>query len=322
MRTKLLSFFSFFTALLLVATSCAATPELTVFEPAMSFDEMLAEELAFEASPQFLSRARMRIAAVESMRFEVLTSMDSSFMTLGSEVNPMMTGEVSGNRARWNIDMSSMMGPLGGGLNSNNLRMSMIADGADVYMNAPFFAELATVAPELGSDPLIATLNTGWGRIDASEFFDVNLMDQYSAGTDATQLLAVLEATGATIEGSPVEVRGVPTRVIHANVTWLDLFAASGQDLGSIFDDDASEFLSEATTDIAVHLDDDALIRRIEYTMDLGLLAEVDSSMAGLDLTIWQRVDYYDFGAPVNIEIPPAVDVTDDFERLLDFANN
>lgn len=323
MRTKLLSFFSLLTVLLVVATGCAATPELTVAEPVLTFDEIMAEDLAFEATPQFLSRARLRIEAVESMRFEVLTAMDSSFMSLGSEVKPMMTGEVAGTRARWNIDLSSMMGPLGdGGLNSNNLRMSMIADGTDIYMNAPFFAELGALVPDLANDPLVTTLNTGWGRIDASEFYDSGLMDQYSAGTDATALLAVLEATGATIEGSPTEVRGVPTRVIHANVTWLDLFNLSGQDIGSLVDNDDLDFLRDATTDIGVYVDDDALIRRIEYTMDLGLLADLDPSMAGMDLTIWQRVDYFDFGEPVNITLPPAVDVTNDFERLLDYAGN
>lgn len=323
MRSKFLSIFTLLTALVLVATGCAATPDLVVAERPVSFDELMAEDVAFEATPQFLSRARKRIEAVESMRFEVLTAVDSSFISMGSQEQPMMTGEVTGSRSRWDIDLSSMMGPIAGsGLNSKNLRMSVITDGSDVYMNAPFFAELGALVPELNGDPLIATLNNGWGRIDSRKFFDSGLMDQYSAGTDATALLGVLEATGATIEGSPTEVRGVETRVIHANVTWLDLFNLSGQDVGSLFADEDLDRLSGITTDIAVYVDDDALIRRIEYTMDLGALAELDPSMSAIELEIWQRVDYFDFGAPIDIVVPPAVDVTDDFERLLEYAGN
>lgn len=308
--------------LLLIATGCAATPELTVMEPELTFDELMAEEVAFEATPGFLIHARKRIEAAESMRFEVLTAMNSPLMSLGSEVTPFMTGASVGNRSRWNIDMSAMIGPLAGGLDRNALRMSIITDGPEVYLNAPFFAEIASVTPELAGDPLFATLSNGWGRIDGQEFYGSDLMEQYSAGTDATQLLAVLEATGSTIEGAPIEVRGVPTRAIHANVTWLDLFELSGQDFGSLFDDEAVEVLRSATTDIGVYIDEDALIRRIEYTMDLAVLEQLDPSMAGLDLTIWQRVDYFDFGAAVDIQTPPAVDVTDDFERLLDLVDS
>lgn len=312
--------------LAVLTTACAASPTVTVTrEPSAAELAAQAEaDRTFAATPAYLARVKERSSEVDTVRFEVFTHMESPIFDMGSRTSPVITGEQSGERSRIAMDMGELLGPAAavGGFDVNAMTMTTIIDGRVTYLNAPFFAEMMSVGGISSSDyPWVQDLTIGWGRIDASSNGSSLLSDMgMNAGAGSSEMLELLDRVGNVLDGGADEVRGVPVQVAFAEVSVVDVLEQSGQSMSEMgIRGREAEALEQLSANIAVYIDDEGMVRRLEYNMNLAGITAVDPQAAELDLTMWQRVDFFDHGAQVDIVIPVSwVDITDGFEDLVD----
>jgi hypothetical protein len=175
----------------------------------------------------------------------------------------------------------------------------VVYDGDVAYLKAPFVDLLTDGKP--------------WVKIDASELEGAREQLDAAGASGATDLLEFLTSVGEVEELGAESVRGVATR--HLGVQ-IDI----GQALDQADPDKAASLrsrLSELGVDLdrftaipaEVWVDDDGYVRRFSMTFDLGAFAadlgeELPSGTEGASVT--QTVELFDFGAPVEIEVPPA----------------
>lgn|GEM_PF-3133132 len=279
-------------------------------------------DVEFEATTEYLARARMQTVQAASFRFEGLSEVESSLFDMGSRTTPFVTGEVDGQESHTYVDMGAFMGAmlnqLDLGIDSADLNMTIVTDADAAYLNAPFFSAFAAVDPSMSGMDWLDDIATGWGRIDLDEFDNGDLMSGIGAGSAGTEILAVLDSAAEVLDGGEADVRGVSTRVAHANVSFADLIEASGQDLEALgVGNGEASILQGLSANVAVFVDDNEMVRRVEFTMDFSALESMDPSMAGLDMVMWQQVDFFDFGADVNVDVPTEwIDITDEFGDL------
>ncbi len=312
-------------AVVILASACAATPNVTTTRALTPAEIAVADEAAraFEATPTYLARVGGRVEQVESMRFEVFTAIESSFIDTGSRTAPIMIGEQSGASSRVQIDMASLMGPMLAlsGISQSSLTMTMITDQNALYINAPILSELANLEG-LGTEPEFAwvrELAAGGGRVDVDVLGGSDVLSEMgmNGGAGATEMLALLESVGDVLDGGTGEVRGVPVQIAHAQVSVADILAHSGQNLDDMgLSGSQADVLRDVSANVAVHIDEDGMARRLEYTLDFGSLISQDANAPAFDLSMWQRVDFYDYGTEIAV---PTVwtDVTNDLEDLL-----
>ncbi len=312
-----------------LATACAANPTVTVTRPPTAA-ELAAEaeaDRAFAATPAYLARVKNRAATVDSVRFEIFTSIESTVVSLGSRTEPVIVGEQIGNTSRIAMDLGDIFGRnfSRAGFNPNVLTMTMVTEGDVTYLNSPLFAEMVASANVSMSDyPWVADIAIGWGRIDAGASSSELMADMgVSGGAGAHEMLALLDSVGGVLDGGTGEVRGVPVRIAHAQVSMAEVLEQSGQSLKSMgIEGDDADILRELFANIAVHVDSEGLVHRVEYNMDLSNIEGIDAQASAFKLRMWQRVDFFDHGSDVEIAIPLSwTDITDEFEDLLDELN-
>ena len=284
--------------------------------------------VAFAATPSFLAYAADQVEASSSYRFEMFQEFDGGLLSMGSETTPLMTGVISGDTAQMGMDLGSMFGGLPmPGIDANaDMAMNIIVDGETMYLNAPFFASIMQMDPNasLGM-PWLDTVASGWGSIDVARLGGDDavgtLGESFGMGTaDASALLDMLESAGDVLDGGTSEVRGVPTNVVYASVSLTDLVAAGGSSMADLdLPTDALDGMPPIS--IEVHIDDANLVRRMEYRMDLSSMMSAEESMRGMDMGMWQRIDFFAFGEVADIAIPVgAPDITDEFAELAELG--
>lgn len=319
-RSFLCSFIALL-ALVLLSGACAVDPAISVASGTGEPDA----DLEFAATADYLARAKSRTAQATSYRFESFTEVESSFLNMGSRNTPVMTGEVNGDRSRTFMDMASLMGPAlsmtGMAVDQGDLTMTVVTDGGDAYINAPFFGVIAdlTGLGNTGDGAWMNHVATGWGRVETGSFAANDVLAGFGGGgAGGTELLAVLDGAGEVLDGGQADVRGVTTNVAHANVSFFDLLEQSGQDLSAFnLGRGDEDMLRSFRANVAVYVDDDDLVRRIEFVADLGAIAGLDQSAAGLDMRMWQRLDFFDFGADISVWVPSeSIDITDELKDL------
>ena len=312
-----------------LASACAATPTVTATR------ELTAAELAvqaeadrtFAATPAYLARVQARANEVESVRFEVYTRLESPIITLGSRSRPLITGEQTGDRSRIAMDMAELMGPAAGmaGLDRDALKMTMVTEGNVVYVNSPLFEEVLAQTNASGKNyDWLSAISTGWGRIDAGASGSDLMSDMgMGGGANADQMLGLLGSVGEVLDGGEGEVRGVPVRIAHAQVSIAQVLEQSGQSLKEMgLGNREAELLEQMAANVAVYIDGEGRVLRLEYTMDLSGLADLDPNARALDLQMWQRVEFFDHGAYIDVAVPLTwTDITDEFEDLLEDLN-
>ena len=284
--------------------------------------------VAFAATPSFLAYAAEQVEAANSYRFEMYQDIDGGLLSMGSRTTPLMVGAISGTTARMDMDLGSMMGGMAMlGLGSDSdMTMNIIVDGETMYLNAPFFASIMQMDPNASAAmPWLDTIASGWGSIDVAGLGGDDavgaLGDSFGMGaSDATELLSVLSSVGEVLDGGSSEVRGVPTRVAYATVAFQDLMDASGSstdDLGL----PAGSLDQMLPISVEVHVDDANRVRRLEYVIDLGSMMSAEEAMRGMDMNMWQRIDFLDFGDDVEIAVPVGVpDITAEFMQLAELG--
>jgi hypothetical protein len=131
--------------------------------------------------------------------------------------------------------------------------------------------------------------------------------------SDPASFLSALQRISDDVkEVGKEDVRGVETTHYHATLDFKK--AIDGADLPPGLRDKASALFGNAPAiPVDVFVDSEGRVRRIAMTLDLGDFAaglgvSGASGATGLgDLpTMHMSVDFYDFGAPVHVEAPPA----------------
>jgi hypothetical protein len=95
------------------------------------------------ATPADLARVKASATQVDSMRFEIFTSMESPLFDMESRMERLVIGSQPGDQSRFALDMGSMMGPAAvtAGLDPKALTKTTVVRGQVTSVNAPFFAE-------------------------------------------------------------------------------------------------------------------------------------------------------------------------------------
>lgn len=242
-----------------------------------------------------IAHAADRAAEVGTARFEMTMEMSGPGVPEGTAV----TGTGAYDNARQAAQFTMQMK---GGANASvggDVSFDIVVAGTVLYMNFGSLADGAGFA-------------TPWVS------FDLSTMDGFSdllggstspMGTDPSQSLAFLRGAGDVEELGREDVRGVSTTHYRARADLADALADLPDAQREVLEPQI-ETLREAGMDelpIEVWIDDDGLPRRMRMTMDFpdgG--ADVP---AGTAMSI--EIEFFDFGEPVSITVPPADQVTD-----------
>lgn len=232
-----------------------------------------------------------------------------------------MTMEVWTTESTLVVDMSSLAASIGSLDPAAAGELALFADG-------PVSIDLAAIA--------------SFGGTDAADI--VQQFGQGAQATDPALFIESLRAVDAVTEVGPSTVGDTPVTVYSATLTMAEYYAALDMEitdqLGALDDfglsaGGAEEALLESmlpaleaqTVEMTIMLDADGLVRRIETDMDLGDMMNAmfsSGEMEGAELlgdmsvqvNTWQDFDNY--GDPVTIVVPDAVDRTSEFSGLLD----
>jgi hypothetical protein len=197
-------------------------------------------------------------------------------------------------RASSRSDLSELLAA--GGADDVDGEMESVVDGTISYLRSPFFTAMVG-AP------------TPWIRIDPAALESVTGMDMSQlSGLTSNDPNAQLAFLAGVVEGSVEElgageVRGTPTTRFRAKV---DLRKAA-EDAGAVTDPAQFEqfvaTLGGSDLAVEVELDDDDRVRLLSYEHQLP--TETGGGRQQIEL------EYFDFGADVDISLPPDDQVTD-----------
>lgn len=194
---------------------------------------------------------------------------------------------------------TSELGGIAGGLDLGDVEMVM--DGLVVYVRVPFLQE---ISPALGPWISLDLREAG-----AQQGLDVAHLTQFGAQSDPARALAYLRAASDDLETVGTEaVRGIETT--HYRMT-VDL--ARVAEAAPSAERDALRAQMERLQELSgveqvpteVWVDGDGLVRRQTLTyQDMRFAPGQEGDMT-------MTMELYDFGADVDVEPPPADDVTD-----------
>ncbi len=199
--------------------------------------------------------------------------------------------------------------------------MEMIQDGAVMYMKS------AMMSGFLGGNP-----SKPWVKIDMTDMGEqYGGVGSFGGGSNNPEDML------ATLQGVTDDLREVGTETIDGVETThyagtLDLQKAMEQ----VPESERAELeqsygalqaqLGGFTLPFDVWVDGDGLVRRVEFTFDfsnLGAgLAPSGTPIPGMqDFKMVMTMDLYDYGVPVDIQIPPADQVSDIGDMAGDFGD-
>jgi hypothetical protein len=182
---------------------------------------------------------------------------------------------------------------------------TVVADGSIVYVSSPGFSQMS------GGKPWMKFDSAGGNSI-------LDLLGGSGGGaftTDPAAFLRFLDGAGKVTNVGTESILGTPTTHYQGTYTINDsLSTLSPDDRDRVTKQfDGLGFPLNAR-DEAIDFDawvgSDGLVRRVSTTFDVDKLAPTPNSTSKLgDVTV--TVDYSDFGAPVQITVPPADQVQD-----------
>lgn len=230
-------------------------------------------------------------------------------------------------RSQMSVDMGQVFGQMGdlGGLGPppGELEelfsdpMLVVTDGTRLLVKFPAFAMMLGGGKDwVGFD--LAQFAGGAGAVFGG--------GPTPFGTDPSQMLDLLGAVDDMVEVGPEEVRGVPTVHSAGSLTFGELVAAVPEELTKMFGGAISDVLPPEAEDteipVDVWVDDDGRLRRSRMAMDLSAFA-AGTGAEGIPAAMTMTTEFFDFGQPVEIEVPAddeVADVTELFGDMLSSA--
>jgi hypothetical protein len=297
----------------------------------------------FEATTDFLRQAAERSTS-DGYRTEMRMSVTGE---VDDDAPAFMSGVVDGDRQHITIDLSTVMAqsaelagqPLPPEMGQVDWTMEMAADPEVIYLRAPMYAQLAELADgaALGPAAGLAEIGDGWGYIDVAALGDKVPSDVAAAlgsgGADPAAIVDAIAAAESVEDAGTSEVRGTPVHGMSAEVSMGEIMEASGQDPDAMAEaigmgagaEAVADAIYELTAPVTVWIDDDGLLRRMEYGFDMAEALDAAGAGSGglgaagvAGMQFNAVVDMFDHGAELEFEPPDdAVDVTDTFAALM-----
>ncbi len=252
-------------------------------------------------------------ASSDSAQFEL--TFDLTVPGVGKSLSFTAGGgfDTPAKHSRMSVDLSSLadlmsqLGPLLGDTVSGGLattdpadwKLDVIVDGDVVYLRFP------PIAKELPDGKT-------WVKGNAKELSQSGTtgLDQAGSlsGIDARDVFGLLEGVSGTIESVGSEdVRGVTTSHYRATLDPAKLTALVPADqresLGGV--DEAAKQAGLDELPIDVWVDGEGRVRKLSIDLDAKLPGSEESLQASL------VIEVYDYGMPLELELPPADQVAD-----------
>lgn len=201
-----------------------------------------------------------------------------------------------GGRGSMVMDLGEMGAQAGMG------KLEIIMDGTTVYMKLPNAAQMG--------------IPTTWVKMDAEQMNGGQGLGQPGlSNNDPTQTMDMLRGVSDDVEEVGTEdIRGTSTT--HYKAT-IDLEKAIEEAPGKTKKamQQQLDILGTTTLPVDVWVDEEGLLRRYETTVDMSNVDTGGAPAGSAPTSMFMRMDLYDFGTEVNVEPPPANEVTD-FETL------
>jgi len=290
---RLPALFAALVALLAVAVagcggSAVAVPELTSFNS-------IAQKSSSADSARFDLKVEMALpGADEALSF----SAEGGFDTPAKRAQ--MTFDLSSLAELLKGFGSSFGGTVTGDLGSpEDWKLEVIQDGDTAYIRFPL------IAKDLPAGKT-------WIKGDAKDLSnaDAGQMSQFGslAGTDPRDVFGLLKAVSGSIEAVGTEkIRGVETSHYRATIDMAKVEQlvpeAQRQSLGGL--DQSAKQAGLTELPLEIWIDSDQRVRKLSIDLDAkqpGSDASVKASLV---------VELYDYGTPLELELPPADQVAD-----------
>ncbi len=225
-------------------------------------------------------------AAAEAGTASFETTMEVSLEGETFEVVGTGAYDADNQRMTMEMDLGSALGGLGAaGEGAPDEPMQMVVDGSTVYLRAPLFellggedTWLSLSAEDLGGTA--SDLGLGSGSYDPSKILD-----------------SLRGVTGEPEAVGTESVRGVETTRYTADLDLAEAVDAAPEDQREMIEAQLDQ-LGETSISVDVWVDDDGLVRRMQ--LDMG-------GMLGGTATL--TIELFDYGQPVDIEVPSPDDV-------------
>lgn len=287
-----------FVAAVLILAGCSSEPSTSTSSPAG--DAGTGEEASTTDSAAATAEERLAAAPAATVSAgSARTAFTATLVDVGGASGTLgFSGEgqidFESQRASSRSDLTELL--RSSGMQDVDGAMESVVDGTISYLRSPFFTSMVN-AP------------TPWIRIDPAALESVTGMDMSQlSGLTSNDPNAQLAFLAGVVEGSVEElgegeVRGTPTTRFRATV---DLRQAA-EDAGAVTDPEQFEqfvaTLGGSDLTVEVDLDEDDRVRMLSYEHELP--AESGGGRQQIEL------EYFDFGAEVDISIPPDDQVTD-----------
>jgi hypothetical protein len=299
----------FLTLVAISAASALAALGITACGSGSSDDATVVQAAA---TPQFLTESADRTATVESGRFEMSIDIPSSDeVPNGFSIKGSGAFDLQSHRSQTTIDMSGLIDAAKDTEGAEMLalfgdgKFDVITDGDVVYVHAGFLSAF------LGGDD-----SKPWVKIPADQGDEV-ASDVSGGLADATALLDLLRDKGATVtDEGQADVNGQSTHHLKATISVADALAAAPAESKAKAQELIDQFGAQAgdvDLPLDVFVDDQGFVRRMQMTIDgdaFATLAGPDAATGGPQQMAF-TVDFLDLGESVDIQLPPADQVSD-----------
>lgn len=243
--------------------------------------------------------------AQQSSAQELVAASASKTQDAGS-AKMMMTMTATGGPQEMKIDaegafdfesqrgsMTMDLGALGGQAGMGEIEMR--TDGTTIYMRMP---------EQMG-------LPTPWVKMDIDTMTGTQGLGQLSQfnNNDPTKTMDMLQGVSDDVEEVGTEdVRGTPTTHYKATIDLEKAIESASEDVKQALQQQL-DTLGATTLPTEVWIDEDGLLRRQTFTIDMSQMEGAGGGQAPGSMTV--LMELYDFGAEVDVEPPPADQVTD-----------
>ena len=243
----------------------------------------------------YLRKAADHTASIESMSVSTVVEMHGFPMVGDMKISVEGESDSAANKAHLKMDMGDLFGSFGGstGLPADAGSMEMIVDGDTTYVKSGLFALMP------GADQ-----SKPWFSAPTGKISDNKTLSQGTA--DPKELLEFIRTAGGEVtEVGHETVRGTETTHL-STVIDIDKLAESAPASDKAALEKSLEKLGAAgITEFPLDawVDSDGRVRKMVMKMDMSKVGSGQVEMDGATMTV--TVEMFDFGEPVDIDVPP-----------------